>query len=433
MTQKVSVYMETYGCSANQSHSEVMMGLLRDEGCLIVTEPKEADVLVINTCIVKEPTEKRMIYRIKKLRKEFPEKNMIIAGCMPVARYEMVKKMAPNASFLGPNSSLKIVKCLKNTLEGERYVYLEEKEENKLCSPRYRFNPYVNIVEIAQGCLGNCSYCIVKRAKGSLFSYPMGDIKRDIEMSLKSGCREIWLTSQDCGCYGFDINTSLTDLLRHVTRIKGNFRVRLGMSNPNHIKPLLSDLIKLYRDKKLYKFLHIPIQSGSDNVLRDMNRHYETKDFRQIVTKFRLKIHDVTIWTDVIVGFPGETDTDFKETIGLLRATEPDFVNLSKFGLRPGTKAENMEQVPNVTIKERSRQVSDIVDKISLERNKRWIDRECRVLVTKVGRQKNQCIGRNEAYKSVVIETDKDIRGKFVTVRIRNAKKSHLVGVIQDV
>lgn len=431
MTQKVSVYIETYGCSANQSHSEVMMGLLRDAGCLIVTDPKESDVLVINTCIVKEPTEKRMFYRLKMLRNEFPKKKMIITGCMPVAEYEMVKKIMPNASFLGPNNSLKIVKCLKNTLEGKRYVYLDEKMENKLCSPKYRINSYTNIVEISQGCLGDCSYCIVKRAKGSLSSYPAGDIKRDIKMSLKSGCKEIWLTSQDCGCYGFDINSSLTDLLRGVTEIKGDFRVRLGMSNPNHIKSFLSDLITIYRDKKLYKFLHIPVQSGSNRVLRNMNRYYKTEDFRQIVTKFRLKMPDVTIWTDVIVGFPGETDKDFKETISLLRATEPDFVNVSKFGLRPRTKAENMEPVPNVTIKERSIQVSDIVDKISLERNKRWVDRECHVLVTKAGRQKGQYIGRNETYKPVVIETDKDIRGKFVTVRINDVKKTHLVGTLK--
>lgn len=432
MTHKVSVYMETYGCSANQSHSEVMLGLLRDADCHIVENPEKADILVINTCIVKEPTEKKMIYRIKKIRDDFPYKKLIIAGCMPLAEYKLLRSTEPDASFLGPHDTLKIVKCIENTLKDIKVEYLEGKTESKLCSPKCRLNPYVNITEISQGCLGNCSYCIVKIAKSKLKSYPLGDITRDIEMSLKSGCREIWLTSQDCGCYGLDIDSSLTELLKKVTEMKGDFRTRLGMSNPNHIKRVLSDLISAYRDKKLYKFLHIPVQSGSDKVLRDMKRQYVTKDFREIVTEFRREMPNVTIWTDVIVGFPGETDKDFIETIKLMKETKPDFVNVSKFGKRPFTEAEKMEQVPTVTIKERSRQISDLVDRLSLERNRIWLGKLCQVLVTEKGREKGQYKGRNMAYKPVLIETNKDLMGKLVTVRIKDARKTHLIGSIEE-
>jgi len=429
MTQKVSVFMETYGCSANQSHSEVMLGLLRNE-CLIVTEPEKADVLIINTCIVKEPTEKRMIYRIKKLREDFPEKKMIIAGCMPVAEYKLLRKIEPDASLLGPFNTLEIVKCVKDVFKS-KVELLDEKKE-KPCLSKQRFNPHINIVEISQGCLGNCSYCIVKKAKGRLKSYSINDIVRDIELSLKSGCKEVWLTSQDCGCYGMDIDTDLIDLLRQVTQIKGDFRVRLGMSNPNHIKPILSDLIDIYKDKKIYKFLHIPLQSGSDKVLRDMNRQYVTEDFRQIVTKFRQEIPNVTIWTDIIVGFPEETERDFKETIKILKETKPDFVNISKFGLRPGIEAEKMKRIPNVIIKKRSRQISDLVDSISLERNEEWMGKECQVLVTEKGRKTGQFVGRNEAYKPIIIETDKDIMGNFVSARIKESKKTHLIGELKS-
>ncbi|UCG95294.1 MAG: tRNA (N(6)-L-threonylcarbamoyladenosine(37)-C(2))-methylthiotransferase [archaeon] len=428
VTKKVSVYLETYGCSANQSHSEVMLGLLRDKGCHITKNPEKADILILNTCIVKEPTEKRIMHRIKKLRENFPKKSMIIAGCMPVGEYRLLRSIEPYASFLGPKNSSKIFKCLKGTLEGKKVEYLEGR--GVYCDSKYRLNPYINIVEISEGCLGNCSYCIVRKAKGRLKSYPLSDILRDIKKSLKSGCREIWLTSQDCGCYGSDKDNSLTKLLREVTKIRGDFRVRLGMSNPDHIKPVLSDLIDIYRDKRMYKFLHLPVQSGSDRVLRDMNRHYVTKDFREIVAVFRQKLPIVRIWTDVIVGFPGETEKDFKETIKLIKETKPDFVNVSKFGIRPGTGAERMEQVSRETINKRSRQISDLVDRICLERNKSWIGKECRVLVTERGLKKGQYRGRNQAYKPVIIKTEKDILGKFVTVKVTGARKTHLKGIL---
>ncbi len=424
--------METFGCSANQSHSEVMMGLLEKEGFSIVKEPEEADVLIVNTCAVKEPTEKRILYKIRELRKKFPEKKMIIAGCMPVAEYEILRSKEPLASLLGPRDCLKIGECVKKTLKGLRVDYLGNKRENKLFCERKRLNPLVAVVEISQGCLGVCSYCIVKKAKGCLSSYPVSDIIKSIEMSLKQGCREVWLTSQDCGCYGKDINSSLVELMRQVTDTEGDFRVRLGMSNPNHVKPLASDLIELYGDKKIYKFLHLPLQSGSNIVLRDMKRHYETEDFKELVKKFRKELPFVTIWTDVIVGFPGETEKDFKETISLLKETKPDFVNASKYGNRPGTEAEKMEQVPGEVIKSRSRELGCLVEKLNMESNKRWLGKECQVLVTERGRGKNQYTGRNEAYKSVLIETERDLLGKFVTVKINDSGKRHLKGFLKS-
>ena len=422
------VYIETYGCSANQSHSEAMMGILKNSGYKIVKNPEDSDVIILNTCIVKEPTEKRMIYRIKSIRDTYPEKKLIVAGCMPAGEYELLRKIEPYASIIGPKSSLKVVECVKNTLNGHRVVYLDENKD-LLCRPKLRFNQFINIVEISQGCLGNCAYCIVKKAKGYLKSYPIEDIVRDIEMSLPE-CKEVWLTSQDCGCYGLDIGVTLVDLLKKIEKIPEKFRVRIGMANPNYILPVLDELLECYKSDKIYKFLHIPVQSGSDDALKAMNRHYFSEDFKQIVAKFRKNIPNVTIWTDIIVGFPGETDNDFKETIKLIKETKPDFVNVSKFGVRPGTEAEKMEKVDSETIKKRSRELSDLVDKISLEKNREWIGKKCKILVTETGKNKNQYIGRNESYKSVLIETEKNILGKIVTVRVTGAKKSHLTGEI---
>jgi len=433
MTRNVSVYIETYGCSANQSHSEIMMGLLEKNGFNITKNPENADLIILNTCIVKKPTENKMLRIIRDIRKEFPEKKMIIAGCMPVGETDILKKTEPNASFLGPNSSLKIVECVKKTIKDGRAVDFEENFMNSGDLPKRRLNPYINIVEISKGCMGSCAYCIVKKVKGSLISCSISDIERDIKISLRQRCKEVWLTSQDCGCYGVDAGTSLTELLKKVTEIDGDFRVRLGMSNPNHIKPVLSDLVDVYRDKKIYKFLHIPVQSGSNRILRDMKRQYVTRDFRNIISGFRADIPNVTIWTDIIVGFPGETEADFKETIQLLKETKPDFVNVSKFGIRPGTPAEKMEQVPGKVVSKRSKELTLLVDKLSLESNRKWIGKECHVLVTERGRKSGQYIGRNESYKPVLIEeTDKDIMGKFVTLIVSDAKKTHLVGILRD-
>jgi len=342
--------------------------------------------------------------------------------------YDFLRKIEPYASLLGPKNSSEIVECVEKTLKGKRVEYLGENRPKGLYL-KQRFNPYINIVEIAEGCLGNCSYCIVKKAKGTLVSRPISDIKRDINMSLKEGCKEIWLTSQDCGCYGMDRGKRLTDLLKEVTNIPGNFRVRLGMSNPNFVKRFLSDLIDIYRDKKMYKFLHIPLQSGSDKVLRDMKRQYVAKDFIEIVKKFRENIPEVTIWTDIIVGFPTETESDFRKTLKIVRETKPDYINVSKFGIRPGTEASKMKQLNSETTKKRSKILGELVDKICLERNKNWMGKECQVLVTE--KRKNQYIGRNESYKQIIIETERDIRGNFVTAEIRDVRKTHLIGKLK--
>lgn len=423
--------METYGCSANRSHSEIMKGLLEKAGCKIVENPELANVLIVNTCIVKDPTEKKMIHRIQYLSDKYPNKKMIVAGCMPMGEYGLVRKIVPGASILGPNNVLDVAECVNKTLNGEIVEYLDYKRETKLLKPRVRFNPYIGITEISQGCLGSCTYCIVKKSRGALRSYPLEEIKRDIELSLKSGCKEIWLTSQDCGCYGMDIGVTLVDLLSEIDKIKGKFKVRIGMMNPNNVLSILDDLVECYKSDKIYKFLHVPVQSGSDKVLRKMNRFYKVKEFKRIIKRFKEVFPNITIWTDIIIGFPGETEKDFKETMDLIEEIRPDFVNVSKFGLRPGTAAENMKQLDSKIVKERSKKMSELVGKIALEKNKEWIGKECDILVTKRGRRKNQYIGRNSAYKSVLVESKEDLRGRFVRAKIVDAKRNHLVGQIK--
>jgi MiaB/RimO family radical SAM methylthiotransferase len=232
----MKVYFETYGCSANQAHTEVMKGLLSRAGSHIVENEKLADVLVLNSCIVKSPTENRIIHKLKEWRESYPDKKLVIAGCMPQAEYDRTKDFAPEASLVGPHNCRDIVKAIRRTAEGEQVEHLEERREDKLCLPRIRQNKFIDICEIAQGCSGNCAYCQVKLAKGELKSFAPNKIIKEVAQSTKAGCKEVWITSQDNGSYGRDLGTSLSELLESIVNISGKFRVRVGMMNADTVK-----------------------------------------------------------------------------------------------------------------------------------------------------------------------------------------------------
>ena len=203
-------------------------------------------------------------------------------------------------------------------------------------------------------CLGDCSFCITKLAKGNLQSFPKEDIINEIKKRIEEGYKRINLTSTDNGCYGLDINTSLVSLLKNITEIPGDFKIRIGMINPNYAKLYLNDLIKIYKSDKIIKFLHIPVQSGSNKILKDMNRKYKVQDFINVVSKFRKNILGINISTDIIVGYPTESEEDFEETLNLVKKIKPEVLNISKFTSRPGTKASRLKQLKTEEIKRRS-------------------------------------------------------------------------------
>jgi MiaB-like tRNA modifying enzyme len=421
------IYIETYGCSANLSDAEMMAGLLKENGFIIAGSPDDADLNILCTCNVKLPTAQRMVFRLKKLAKL--GKPLVVAGCMPKNEREAVEKVSPDASLVGPGSVERMVEAVRMALKGEKCIFLKDLRKPKLCLPKVKKNPVVGITQISQGCLSACSYCCVKLARGELFSYPPELIKKEVEQSVKGGCREIWLTSQDTGCYGRDMGADLPKLLRKICKIEGRFFVRVGMMNPAFLKDIVDGLVEVYKEGKIFKFLHIPVQSGSDRVLRLMRRGYSVKDFEKIVSAFRKGIPEITIWTDVIAGFPGETEEDFGKTMDLIRRVKPDFVNVSKFGVRPGTEAGRMKQLPSETIKERSRRMAETVDRISLEKNEKWAGWEGKILIDEYNRKKGTWVGRNFAYKPVVVKDNLKI-GDFVRVKIVSAEMGHLVGEV---
>jgi threonylcarbamoyladenosine tRNA methylthiotransferase CDKAL1 len=353
------VHGEVYGCPSNIADYEIAMGLLKESGFEISDSPQGADLNIIFTCIVKTPTEQRMVRRIQELVKL--GKPLIIAGCMPKVEQKLIGGIAPNASMLGPKSIDKIVAAAKNALKGENVIFVSDSQRPKLCMPRFRKDEKVGIVEISNGCLGSCSYCIVKSVRGRLQSYSVEEIVEEVQSAVNDGCTEIWLTSQDNGCYGLDVGTSLPKLLNEVCKVPGDFTIRVGMMNPTHVKGMVDELIDAYSNEKIQKFLHLPVQSGSDRVLKSMKRGYAVEEFKDIVDKFRQAFPDLTLSTDIIVGFPTELDKDFQATIDLLKGIRPQKVNISKFGARPGTGAAEMEQLPVETVNDRSRTLHKLV------------------------------------------------------------------------
>ncbi len=417
--------IETYGCSANVNDSEIMAGLLARKGHKMVAAAEEADVVIVNTCTVKDPTEAKIRSRIRQLQREYPGKRLVIAGCMAEAQTESVRVLAPAAAIVGTHRISRVV----DAVEGRTAVAIGSSRINKAGLPKSRINNAVSIVQINEGCLGSCTFCITKMARGKTFSYPAGTIANSIEAAVKDGCKEVWLTSQDTGTYGLDRGTNLPLLLQKVCEVKGDFLVRVGMMNPTLANALLQPLIKAFSDEKVFKFLHLPLQSGSNNVLAAMKRGYTVETFSKIVAEFRKHLPQITISTDIICGFPTEAEDDFKQTAAVVEAVRPDVVNVSRFWPRPGTEAAWMKRLPDPIVMRRSKKLHALAKKIALENNREWLGWTGKVLFDERGKLPGTFVGRNLAYRPVVVRNIRgNLLGKMLDVEIFEAAPTHLVG-----
>ena len=417
------IFVEAYGCSASFADSEMISGLILNGGHTLVDNSSESDLNIVVTCSVKDATANKMIHRIKSLK----SKPLVVAGCFPKAEKSTVEKFAENASLLGPNSLGMTLQVIDSTLSGRKQISLEDSDLSKVGLPKVRLNPVVGIVEIASGCMSECTFCQTKLSKGDLSSYRLGDIVRQVQTEIKEGCKEIWLTSTDNGCYGFDIGTDLPSLVNAVVEIPDDFMIRVGMMNPMYMPRIKEGLIESFDNDKVFKFLHIPVQSGSDKVLHDMKRGHTVETFREIVKKAKERFGEFTISTDVIVGFPSETREDFQKTVNLLDETRPDVVNLSKYSARPGTDAAEWKQIDVAEVKRRSKVIFEQISKISIENNKKWIGWTGKVLFDE--KIDEGIKGRNFAYKPVFVRNEVDI-GQSHTVEITDVTVNSLLGKI---
>ncbi|MBI2630382.1 tRNA (N(6)-L-threonylcarbamoyladenosine(37)-C(2))-methylthiotransferase [Candidatus Pacearchaeota archaeon] len=423
MTPKF-IYTETYGCSANQNNTEIMKGLVIHSGLELTNNPEIADIILINTCIVKIPTQNKINRRIAELKKL--KKPLIIAGCLPE-----IQNNEKELYYLGTNHVKDIVKLIRKIFDSsyEKEQFLSKEKEIKLNFPKIPAKKKTGITQISEGCLGNCNFCITRFAKGKLFSYPQEEIIKNIKQDISSGCKEIWLTSQDNAAYGLDSGKPfLPKLLTEILEIKGNFLVRLGMMNPNNVLPILPELIEIYKNKKMYKFLHIPIQSGSDKILKLMNRKYKIEDFLKIINKFKQEIPEISISTDIIVGYPGEAEEDYSASFNLISSLSPDSLNVNRFWPIKGTKAEKLEQIPREIIDKRAEKLIELYKKSIQNKNSQLIGTKQKALVTEINKQ---LFARNSSYKLIELNSsDKNLIGKFIEVEITGIKQNHLLGKI---
>lgn len=420
----INIVVEGYGCSANQNDLELLVGALEKAGCNVIIgdATKQADIAIINTCIVKGPTVKRMERRIADILKV--NQKLIVAGCMSLFadRIRQIKQKIEQAhgkryvSIINTNSALLNIKqIISKLLEGKETVENETGSlAPKLMVPKRRLNKIIGISQIGIGCASNCSFCVTKLVKGQIRSYPIELIVKNVCQDLREGCKEIWLTATDLSCYGLDKGKlALPDLLKELFKLKGRFWIRLGMMNPTYLKQFSDELFDCYNDEKLFKFLHIPLQSGSNEVLAEMARGYSVDDWLELVLEFRKRFPNGVIATDIITGFYNETEQAFNETLEVIKKARPDVLHISRFWPMPGTQAyKKIQKLSKEQLKElfenaksRSKLLHTLHRKIALERNSAFIGKELEVLIEQKG-YPGSYLARDQNYRLVAIKTD---------------------------
>jgi len=410
-----SFHIITAGCTHNRSDSEQMAGLLKKVQFTPVDTIEEADIIIFNTCTVKSPTETKFFSQLEDVKSEHPYKTIIVTGCIPQTDAKNPK--LKDFCLLGTRQIHRIVEVVEEAINDNVVRLLEKGEMPPLNLPRVRKNPTVGIIPISVGCLGACSFCKTKSARFNLQSYPIIEIKAEASKAINSGVKEIWLTSQDTFCYGFDIKTNIVELLKELVKIPADFKIRVGMGNPDHLPTLIDGLIEIYKHPKIFKFLHLPLQAGHNDTLKAMNRNYTVQKFRDYVDQFKKAIPELNLMTDIIVGFPDETEEHFWGTMQAIRRLNPDSINISRFWPRKGTKAAKMNLLQGDVVKHRSKVITDIFQNISRLQNERWVGWQGEIIIDEKGKHENQWIGRNSSYKQVIVEGDYKF-GDVVKVKI---------------
>jgi MiaB-like tRNA modifying enzyme len=414
------VYIETYGCALNRGDSAIMATVLSERGHEITENLNEAEVVIINTCAVRLETEERMKQRIRELRRT--GKRLVVAGCLAGALPATVSALAPEASILGPQAVERVAEVVESP---ERQVILEGTKAVKV--PRV-FEGKIFIVPIADGCAGECSFCITKLARKKLRSYPMREIVEAVKEAVAKGAVEVELTAQDAAAYGLDLGgkVRLPDLVKKVAEIEGNFMVRVGMMTPEQAMSIVDGLVEALNMEKVYKFVHLPVQSGSDKVLKLMNRKYTIDEYKRLVKELRSKVPGLSVATDIIVGHPGEDEEDFQQTLDLMKELRFERIHLAMYSIRPNTVSAGLPQVPDSVKKERMKIAMGLYESIAYEIHNEYVGKTVEVLTTELGR-KGSVIGRLRNYIPVVVKNESSL-GNWVKVVIEEASFYDLRG-----
>jgi len=411
-------FIITFGCQMNKSDSERIASVLESAGYKLASKINEANLIVVNMCSVRKSAVDRAYGVLPRLRQGFDgqaKPKTILTGCILkkdrkkfTERFDFVldiKNLSKWPEILGSNPSAKT----------DNYLKIEPKYSNNFSA----------FVPIMTGCNNFCAYCVVPYVRGSEVSRPAEEIICEVENLIKRGYKEIWLLGQNVNSYN---SIPFSQLLKKINDIPGEFWIRFTSSHP---KDFSDELIEVMAGcKKVTEYLNLPVQSGDNEILKRMNRPYTIEYYKNLVKKIRERIPDIALSTDIIVGFPGETEKQFENTIKLFKEIKFDMAYIFKYSPRPGTAASKMEDtVPQKERNIREKILTEILKETALGNNKKYINKEIEVLVENK-KSPNSWLGKTRTHKNVQFESKKKLLGQFVKIKITNALPWGLKGEI---
>lgn len=423
----------------NEHDSENIAGMLESMGYVLADDPFKAEVVVLNTCSVREHADKRfygMLGQFKKRRDENKDTRIVcVCGCMPQqprVQDEIKKSFSWVDVVFGTQTIGDFPRLLNDristgkkqfSITANNSIVPDEKESKRL-------HKHKALVNITYGCNNFCTYCIVPYTRGREKSRSLEDVVREVKKLVADGAIEVMLLGQNVNSFIDDKGNTFPTLVRAINDIEGLERIRFMTSNP---KDLSDELIDCYKTcEKLCKHIHLPVQSGSSSVLKRMNRRYDREKYIDIINKLKLACPDIAITTDIIVGFPGETEEEFEDTLSLVEYVKYDSAFTFIYSPREGTPAAGFsDQIPYDIKHERFERLNEVVNKYSLEKNERLSDKTVKVLIDGSSRKGDESYsGRTDGFKLVNVSSGRDITGQLVDVRITECKTFSIDGVL---
>ncbi len=428
-------FIETYGCQMNVRDSETIAGLLQRMGYLPAPSKEEANVILFNTCCVRDHAEKRLLANIGALKEQKEGDGSLIigiCGCM-MQQADVAKKVMRRFPFVnfvfGTNALWRLPELMLDALGGERLILTEE-EGFAICEglPARRSNPFSAFVNITFGCDNFCSYCIVPYVRGRERSRALSDVVAEVRSLAEQGVTEVTLLGQNVNSYGKGMDVDFADLLRAINGVDGIRRIRYMSSHPKDLTPRL--MAAIAENDKVCHHMHLPVQSGSTAILERMNRRYSRESYLNLVQDLRRTVPDIELTTDVIVGFPGETEADFQDTLSLMDQVGFAAAFTFKYSPRKGTRAaEATDQVPEALKKERLKRLNDLQAVKTTENNKKYLGHRREVLVEGFDRRSETILfGKLDTFKMVYFPGDEGLLGTYQTVSVTECARNSLLG-----
>ena len=432
-------YVRSFGCQLNISDGEKIKGLLKQAGYNFTNDETKADLIILNTCAVRENAEDRVlgiVGSMKKLKEVKPSLIIGISGCMTAQEHiaQKIKKSYPQVDFVvGTSAISSIPKLLLDCLNGQKFgVDISEYDDFSEVTEQVRESKFKASVPIMFGCNNFCTYCIVPYVRGRERSRKPEDIITEVKSLVENGYKEIMLLGQNVNSYGNDVGekNAFPRLLRGLNKIDGDFIIRFMSSHPKDASRELIDTI--FECDKIAKHLHLPLQSGSSDVLKRMNRRYTAEKYLETVDYIRSKDPEFSLTTDLIVGFPNESDEEFQSTLDIINQVKYDNIYSFIYSKRSGTKAAEMPDFTSDEVKsQRMRKLLEVQRKISSENYRRFIGKKMRVLVDDVSKKREGYVsGKSNEFIIVEFEGDKSLIGQFVDVEITDAMNWAVKGKI---